>query len=200
MQRSRPMGFVIFIVAATLLSGCSDSAPIASSSARGALPSTPPSGSHCGESDPPTAADHELLVYFMCGLAPAAPRAVLRTAPVDRDLQERVEFAIGQVLSGPSGEESAQGYDAAFPRGAEQLLAGVEVTDDGLAIVDFHAELQRVGNLSASAARFAVFGTLGDTIFQFPQIDAIEYRIDGSCELWSAHFETVPCEPMRRGG
>ena len=42
-----------------------------------------------------------------------------------------------------------------------------------------------------------VFAMLGATIFQFDEVIAIEYRIEGSCAEFARHFETT-CVPGLR--
>lgn len=153
----------------------------------------------CDDVEPPPGADDErVFVYLMCEPPPADPRPVVREAPGVAQGADSVRFALQQLLAGPTQAEREAGISTVFPAGSEALLIGVEL-HDGLAVIDFADALRDAGPLNASTPRFMVFATLGATIFQFEEIDAIEYRIEGSCLEFARHFETT-CQPWLRDG
>ncbi|MGI8998973.1 MAG: GerMN domain-containing protein [Candidatus Limnocylindria bacterium] len=150
------------------------------------------------QGDPVPSAD-QVMVFFTCEPPPADPRPVFRIDPGVPSIEAQLRLALEQLLAGPTPEERDLGYSSVFPLGSEKLLIGVDVAENGLATVDFGAALQAVGRpLNSSHNRFLLFGTIGATIFQFDEVQAVEFRIAGSCEQFARHFETT-CEPWRRG-
>lgn len=99
---------------------------------------------------------------------------------------------------GPTPADVAAGLSSVFPAGSQALLIGVELKESGLAVIDFSDELRHAGPLNASTSRFIVFAMLGATIFQVDEVEAIEYRIEGSCAEFARHFETT-CRPLGPG-
>ena len=152
----------------------------------------------CTDQGDPVPTSDQVMVFFTCEPPPAEPRPVFRIDPGVDSVEGRVHFAIEQLLVGPTPEESELGYSSVFPPGSEELLIGVEVGEDGQATLDFSDALRTVGPLNSSHNRFLLFGTIGATIFQFDEVQAVEFRIEGSCERFARHFETT-CEPWLRG-
>ena len=152
----------------------------------------------CADQGDPVPSSDQVMVFFTCEPPPADPRPVFRIDPGVDSVEARVHFALEQLLAGPTPEEGELGYASVFPPGSEELLIGVEVDDDGLAALDFADALQTVGALNSSHNRFLLFGTLGETTFQFDEVQAIVFRIEGSCEQFASYFETT-CEPLLRG-
>jgi spore germination protein GerM len=136
------------------------------------------------------------MVFFACEPPPADPRPVFRIDPGVDSTEARLHFVLEQLLAGPTPDELDLGYSSVFPSGSEELLIGVRVGEGGLATIDFTDALQ-AGALNSSHNRFLVFGTIGATMFQFDEVQAIEFRIEGSCARFARYFETV-CEPWLR--
>jgi hypothetical protein len=151
----------------------------------------------CADQGDPVPSSDQVMVFFTCEPPPADPRPVFRIDPGVDSIEARLHFAIEQLLAGPTPEERDLGYSSVFASGSEELLVGVDVGEDGLAIVDFADAIQAVGPLNSSHNRFLFFGTIGETIFQFDEVQAIEFRIGDSCDQFARYFETV-CEPWRR--
>ena len=137
------------------------------------------------------------MVFFTCEPPPADPRPVFRIDPGVDSIEARLHFAIEQLLAGPTPDERDLVYSSVFPSGSEEVLIGVDVGEDGLATIDFADALEAVGSLNASHNRFLFFGTVGHTAFQFDEVEAIEFRIEGSCDRFASYFETA-CRPWRR--
>jgi spore germination protein GerM len=151
----------------------------------------------CADQGDPVPTSDQVMVFFTCEPPPADPRPVFRIDPGVDSIEARLHFAIEQLLAGPTPDERDLGYSSVFPLGSEELLIGVYVGDDGLATLDFADALQTVGPLNSSHNRFLLFGTIGETTFQFDEVQAVEFRIEGSCDQFARYFETV-CEPWRR--
>jgi spore germination protein GerM len=199
--------FVLMGVAIFVAMGTSQRRPVATAtpSATAAVaasdePASDPSTTStlaCADQGDPVPTSDQVMVFFTCEPPPADPRPVFRIDPGVDSIEARLHFAIEQLLAGPTPDERDLGYSSVFPLGSEQLLIGVDVGEDGLATLDFADALQTVGPLNSSHNRFLFFGTIGETIFQFDEVQSIEFRIEGSCDQFARYFETV-CEPWRR--
>lgn len=197
------MGVAIFVAIANpqgrpLVSAAPSPSAVAAESEVPAPDPSTESELACADQGDPIPSSDQVMVFFTCEPPPADPRPVFRIDPGVDSVDARLHFALEQLLAGPTPEERDLGYSSVFPPGSEELLIGVEFREGGLAIVDFADGLQRVSNLNTSHQRFIVFGTLGASSFQFAEVQAIEFRIGGSCEQFARHFETT-CEPWLRG-
>lgn len=174
----------------------SSSAVVAASEESAPEPSTS-SALACADQGDPIPTSDQVMVFFTCEPPPADPRPVFRIDPGVDSIEARLHFALEQLLAGPTPEERDLGYSSVFPAASQELLIGVDVGDDGLATVDFANGLEAVGALNSSHNRFLLFGTVGETIFNFAEVEAIEFRIEGSCDQFATYFETI-CRPWLR--
>ena len=195
------MGIAIFVAVGTPQRR---PVPAASSSAQAVAASEAPaqdqstaSSLACADQGDPVPSSDQVMVFFTCEGPPADPRPVFRIDPGVSSVGAQLHFALEQLLAGPTPEERDLGYSSVLPSGSEGLLIGVDVNEDGLAMVDFTNALQRLGPLNSSHSRFLFFGTVGETIFQFRDVQAVEFRIEGSCDQFARYFETF-CEPWLR--
>lgn len=130
-----------------------------------------------------------VTVYFLCSdLLPADVRPVTRPVP-----ERTLRAALAELLAGPNAAETRQGYDTTFDGPAQGLLRDVTI-DDGLATVDFIDRLSDfAGTTFQNAALVAMLNT---TVFEFDEIDAVAYQIEGSsenfCEMVQAGPECMP--------
>jgi hypothetical protein len=168
---------------------------IATSVSRWAEASSEPAVACWDAADPVPSAD-EVLVYFTCEPPPADARPVVRRLGVGDVVAARLQFALEELLAGPTPDERELGYSSAFPADSQQLLMGVAV-EGGIATIDFADRLTRVGPLNASHARFMLFAMLRPTVLQFDVLDAAELRIDRSCVTFARYFETDGCRLAR---
>ena len=205
-ERVRRRGFWIVIVYIGLAGCTSDGGPerasrglstttsgAATSTALTATPSTvaPPSPTQpvtCRPPEPATAeAERTISVYFYCKDAPlesdpvALPRRSQSSAPL-RD-------ALEQLLAGPSPTEEAAGfYHSIFSPGTAGMLENVVIRSDGTAVVDFADQIRAVPNITTSGAGGQTSRSLAFTIFQFPSVKAVTYRIAGDRDAWCEFF------------
>ena len=196
------MGVAIFAAVATpqrrpVATATASPAAIVAASETPAPDRSTASALACADQGDPVASSDQVMVFFTCEGPPADPRPVFRIDPGVSSVEAQLHFAIEQLLAGPTPEERDLGYSSVLPSGSEDLLIGVDVNEDGLAMVDFTDALQRLGPLNSSQSRFLFFGTVGETIFQFQEVPAVEFRIEGSCDQFARYFETV-CEPWLR--
>jgi hypothetical protein len=101
--------------------------------------------------------------------------------------------AVGQELGGPTGSESATSL---FSAATAAVPFDVNLSN-GAAVVDFDPSLATIiPGASASAASAELIAELDATVFQFPSVTSVEYRLGGSCAaFWSwlqqaCHTET----------
>jgi hypothetical protein len=147
-------------------------------------PATPAAGAE--------AVAQQVHVYFT---EHERPRPVTRTVPQGAD---PLGFALGELLRGPEPEESAVGMSSFFSPATAGLLESVSVDREGHAIVDFEGLLRAlIPNASTSAGSAAMLGELDSTVFQFPEVRSVEYRLDGSCDAFWNWLQR-DCEVVRR--
>lgn len=109
------------------------------------------------------------------------PVPVMRQVPrTDAVLRAALEV----LLYGPTEEEREQGIWSFFSSETAGMLRGVSIDEAGHAVVDFEDLRPVIPNASTSAGSRILLSELNSTIFQFPTVRTIEYRIHGSCEAF----------------
>jgi hypothetical protein len=95
-----------------------------------------------------------------------------------------LKAAIEQELLGPQPAEGD--VTSFFSSDTAGMLAGVSIAN-GVAVVDFDPALATtIPNASSSAGSQKLVAELDATVFQFPTVTAVEYRLGGSCDaFWS---------------
>ena len=101
--------------------------------------------------------------------------------------------ALDALVAGPRPEDG-EGIGSLFSAETADLLAGVSI-DDGTAVVDL---ADTVDNASTSAGSAAFLAELDATIFQFPTVERIEYRLRGSCEAFWEWLQYGGCRIVER--
>ncbi len=125
--------------------------------------------------------------------------------PVPRRVPGRtLAAALRMELRGPTVGERARGLYSWFSPATATLLRSAVVAD-GHAVVDFGKLNAAVPGASSSAGSLQLLGELNRVVFQFPEIQSVEYRIDGSCDaFWNwlqraCHTVPRPFEPAMPG-
>ena len=141
----------------------------------------------CSLPAPPEAGTGEMAVrvFFTCerDAIPSPAVGVTRVVPASPAV---LGSALGQLLAGPSALERAAGLRSWFSDTTADLLHGVTIDSAGNAVVDFADLRPVIPNASSSAGSEMLLSELDSTVFQFPRVHSVEYRIDGSC---SAFYE-----------
>ena len=114
---------------------------------------------------------------------------VTRTGPKTAGVLRQ---ALEALVAGPRPDDG-EGLSSLFSAETADVLAGVSLRD-GTAIVDF---VYAVDNASTAAGGAAFLAELDATIFQFPTVERIEYRLQGSCEAFWEHMQHGPDCPLR---
>ncbi len=142
------------------------------------------------EFEPPTP-ENAIAVAFPCdmGLDNEFP-----FKPVMRPLEVGTDPVLGTIfglLAGPTDFERSIGFSSFFgPETADALISAN--LEDGYLVVDFNDAIY-VNNATTSSGSEGFQAELHTNIFQYPAVDRIEFRINGSCEAWSAYFQSDGC-------
>lgn len=131
-----------------------------------------------------------VAVYFTRNETPVG---VTRRVPADAPL----EGALHALLAGPSAEEREAGIASWFSDETAGMLRSVAVDDAGLASIDFADFSGLIPGASSSAGSALLLAELDHTVFQFPQVAAVEYRFEGSCEAFWNWIQRA-CAVVRR--
>ena len=120
----------------------------------------------------------------------SADDGIASTEPATETRRSRtLETSLADLLRG-SREESAIGYGGS--------VTSVETAPGGTAVVDF-ARLPGLVRASTTSIARALIGDLNAVLFADPRVEAVEYRLSGSCsKFWTAL--QAPCQRVERGG
>ena len=114
--------------------------------------------------------------------------------PVTRDHlpgMSPIESTLRHLLAGPTPEEQSGGFSSWFGEETADALISLLI-EDGHVIADFNDGII-VNNASTSSGSVGFNDELRVNLFAFEEVDSIEMRINGSCEAWSAYFESDGC-------
>jgi hypothetical protein len=137
----------------------------------------------CREPAPATGVGMVLTVYYTCGpsTTPTADKFVYREVPPsDLVLTKTME----ELVKGPDVIERAVGFVSFFSEETVDTFAGVTL-NAGRATIDFTG-LETIDNISTSSGSEFFLANLNANVFQFSTINAVEYRLNASCdEFWN---------------
>jgi hypothetical protein len=122
--------------------------------------------------------------------------AVTRTVPATTGV---LRASLEQLLAGPTDAEQSAGLSSWFSEKTERMLLSVTLEANDTAVVDLGDLRSVIPNASTSAGSEILLAQLNATVFQFPTVASVEYRIEGSCD---AFFEWLQrgCEVIERPG
>lgn len=107
-----------------------------------------------------------------------APVRLWRPVPASSaDLRTALEW----LVRGPTAEERARGIRSWFSGETAGALKSVEIGPTGRAVVEFHDLRPLIPGASSSAGSAMLLDQLNRTVFHFPGVRSVEYRMDGSC-------------------
>jgi hypothetical protein len=150
-------------------------------------PCTPPAAGT------PSADEMVVTVFYSCG--EAAPTALKRIIPKTTGV---LRATLDALLEGPSAKERAAGFTSFFSSSTAGMVTSVSLSSKGEATVDFADLRPVIPNASASAGSQLLLSQLNATIFQFPSVRTVVYRIDGNCEAFTEWLQIGGCEPHTR--
>ncbi len=157
----------------------------------------------CNPPDPvaPGFGQVTITVLFECGndeaLAPTPGIGVARIVPEQGgEPIDRIEWALRSLLAGPTDDERAVGVQSWFDAATTDALNDVTLSDGHL-VVDFN-EAIIVNNMSTSTGGLFFNAELQRNVFQFPEVESVEFHFNGDCAAWSGFFESDGCWVITR--
>jgi hypothetical protein len=146
--------------------------------------------------DSPTSEERAVSVFFTCGSdVDAAPLAFTRIVPRTPGV---LQAALEHLLAGPTDAELAAGLTSWFSAATAGFVHSVNIAENGAAVVDFGDLRPVIPNASASAGSQLLLSQLDATVFQFPTVESVVYRIDGDCEAFTEWLQLGGCDPRTR--
>jgi len=139
------------------------------------------SGPICREEAPEAGAGTVLRVFYTCGTStvPTASAFVYRVVPAT-DLV--LTSTLQELVKGPGDDEQALGFVSFFSEATSDTLGALNLAG-GQATIDFSG-LESINNISTSTGSQFFVANLNANVFQFDTINAVEYRLDGSCDAF----------------
>jgi len=96
-------------------------------------------------------------------------------------MEREVRLALESLVGGPTAEERSRGLSSWFGEETRNVVGDVRLESDRL-VVDFQGVLPSlIPGAGSSAGSEVLLGALDSTVFQFGQVHAVEYRLEGSC-------------------
>jgi hypothetical protein len=143
------------------------------------------------QSDLENARSTTVHVLFECapdGLYPNVSTSVTRVLPMTGDL---IEATLQELLAGPTDEERAMGFSSWFSAESASALNSITLEASKLT-VDFNDAII-INNASTSTGGMFLMAELQANLFQFPEVDSIEFQIDGSCVAFGNWMQIGEC-------
>lgn len=118
--------------------------------------------------------------------------------PVTRTVSNTsLASALRALLHGPTAAERATGITSWFSDATAELLRSVGIDTAGTAVIDFGDLRPVIPNASSSAGSAMLLRELNATVFAQPDVTAVQYRIDGSCDLFWEWLQ-YGCQTVQR--
>lgn len=155
----------------------------------------------CNPPDPiaPGAGQVIISVFYECGnddIYPTAGIGVPRIVPEQSEAVDRIEQTLQALLAGPTADEQAVGFVSGFDAATAEALNSVTLADGAL-VVDFNDAII-VNNMGTSTGMVQFNAELHRNVFRHPEVDTVEFHLNGDCEAWSALFEADGCRVISR--
>jgi hypothetical protein len=123
---------------------------------------------------------------------PDAADSVRAAAPVEQApplspeavLTAELRAALGRLVRGEVLLEGASETSYWFSAETAGALRAVDVDSSGHATVDFHDLRPFIPNASSSAGSASLLNELNTTVFGVAGIRSVEYRMEGSCDVF----------------
>jgi hypothetical protein len=146
------------------------------------------------DSGAPTARSTTVQVLFECapdGWYPDVSTPITRVVAAS----DPIEATLRELLAGPTEEERAMGFGSSFSTNTAGALKSANLVA-GRLTVDFNDSIT-VNNASTSTGSMYFLAELQANLFQFPEVESIAFRLDGSCEAFFNWLQ-YGCEILTR--
>lgn len=102
-----------------------------------------------------------------------------------------IRATLNEAVKGPNGAERAEGVSGSFLSERTALMVRDVEMDGSRLIVDFRPFVRspEISNISTSTGGIIFNTILNANLFQYPGVEEIEYRVDGSCDSYWSTFE-----------
>lgn len=156
----------------------------------------------CNPPDPlaPGIGQVTITVFYECGndtVTPTPGIGVARLVPEQGgEAIDRIEWTIRSMLAGPTDDERAVGIVSGFDATTAEALNSVTLTN-GQLVVDFNDAII-INNMGTATGMVQFNAELHRNVFQHPEVDSVEFHLNGDCEAWSALFEDDGCRIKTR--
>jgi spore germination protein GerM len=117
--------------------------------------------------------------------------------PASRNVSVELEAALRDVVRGPSEAEREAGAQSWFSEKTANAFKSVTMDAAGHVMVDFEDLRTLIPNASSSAGSQMLLRELNATVFAFPSVKSVEYRINGSCDAFGEWIQ-VGCKGYTR--
>ncbi len=104
--------------------------------------------------------------------------------PAESLLSADLRAALEQLLRGPAAPAQAGDAHSWFSAETAGALRSATVDSAGHATVDFHDLRPLIPNASSSAGSASLLEELNTTVFRLPGVQSVEYRMEGSCDIF----------------
>jgi hypothetical protein len=140
-----------------------------------------------------------IAVFYECGnddIYPTAGVGVPRIVPEEGEAVDRIEWTLRSLLAGPTTDEQLVGFKSGFDAATAEALNSATLTDGAL-VVDFNDAII-VNNMGTSTGMVQFNAELHRNVFFHPEVETVEFHLNGDCEAWSALFESDGCRVTTR--
>jgi hypothetical protein len=141
-----------------------------------------------------------ITIFYECGnddVVPTAGVGVPRIVPEQGgEAIDRIEWTLRSLLAGPTNDERNAGFVSGFNAATADALTSVTLTD-GRLVVDFNDAII-VNNMGTATGMVQFNAELHRNVFLHPEVDSVEFHLNGDCEAWSALFEDDGCRVKSR--
>lgn len=148
--------------------------------------------------DSPTPGNGEMTItlFFQCADDTDVPDISTPTTRVVQETNGVIEATLGALLAGPTDAERTAGIQSFFSAESADALDSVELDGDHL-IVDFNDGII-INNVSTTTGGMYFMAELQANLFQLPEVDSIEFRLNGSCQAFGDWMEIGECPTWTR--
>ena len=148
----------------------------------------------CAEPEPPGENVTVVRVFYPCGTNDTANDEVFvyRAIP-ETDLV--LTATLREMVKGLDDDEASLGFRSPFPNGADGSFLGATI-NQGTAYAEFTIEVFPQGADTPEGAQIFL-STLNANVFKFGTIDAVQYRLGGSCDAFWQQLGSS-CETITR--